>query len=137
MFDKSKLGAPQGLVPKGSVLRGDFVFAHGLRVEGVVEGDVRASAEHPGMLVIAEGGSVLGSVEAPVVVVHGRVSGPVLASERLELHSGAEVDGEMQYRHLDMGPGVKLMGQLRPILGLDEETRLQLMAKQTAEDATE
>ena len=72
--------------------------------------------DQPSLLVITETGSVQGAIRADHVVIGGSVVGPVQAGELLELQSKARVEGDVQYKALEMQQGAVIAGQLRPQL---------------------
>jgi cytoskeletal protein CcmA (bactofilin family) len=80
-------------------------------VDGVVRGAVRCSEmEKGGMLVISEHGTIEGEVRASHVVVSGRIQGPVHAAVLIELQPKARVQGDVQYRALEMHHGAVVEG---------------------------
>lgn len=101
------------LIGVGSTLTGDIEFVGGLRIDGTVRGAVRCTeGEKGGMLVISEHGTVEGEVRAAHLVVSGRISGPVYASELVELQPKARVVGDLHYRALEMHHGAIVEGKL-------------------------
>jgi cytoskeletal protein CcmA (bactofilin family) len=112
----SKKSAPTqiaSLIGSGSTVVGDLVFAGGLRIDGIVRGAVRCvDGDKGGMLVISETGHVEGEVQASHLVVAGRITGPVHASELLELQPKARVNGDVRYKALEMHHGAIVDGLL-------------------------
>lgn len=101
------------LIGAGTTVTGDIAFSGGLRIDGVVKGAVRCTpGERGGMLVISEQGAVEGEVRATHLVVAGRISGPVHATELLELQPKARVNGDVHYRALEMHHGAVVEGKL-------------------------
>ena len=93
-------------------MHGDIVFTGGLRIDGTVEGKVTTVDNQPGTLVISEKARVEGEVRVSHVVVNGVVSGPVTANDYLELQAKARVNGDVQYRALEMHVGAIVQGKL-------------------------
>lgn len=116
MFGKPGIPHVSGAVTRGSRLEGRYLFSDGLRVDGEFVGELYGQGDS-GTLVVGQDGVVQGPVRAAHVVIQGKVVGPILATERLELHAGAQVDGELHYRMLEMHPGAVVTGQLVPLLG--------------------
>ncbi len=115
--DKNKSGsrgsqAMETLIGPRVVIRGDVVFSGGLYVEGRIVGKVVAEEGAPAVLSVAEAGTVEGEVRAPVVVVCGQLRGDVHASERVELHPNARVQGNIYYKVVEMAAGAMLTGRL-------------------------
>ena len=100
----------------GMQVTGHCTFQDGLQVEGVVLGDVLGDESTPTLLVVREGGRIEGAVGADHIVIGGRVVGPVLARERLELLATGRIEGDVRYKTLEMQPGAVVAGQLQPQL---------------------
>lgn len=94
------------------VIQGDFHFSGGLYVEGRIVGKLIASDGEKAVLTLAENGSVEGEVRVPVMVINGRVTGNLHASERIELGSKARVEGNVHYKVVEMAAGSVLTGRL-------------------------
>ena len=126
MFARKKQPPIRSLLAHGSQIRGDFTFVDGLRIDGEVVGNIRAQGGSPSILVISESARVIGEVWADHVIVNGRVDGPVNAAVLLELQPKARIEGNVQYKALEMHQGAVITGQLRPMLPGDEKTALKL-----------
>jgi cytoskeletal protein CcmA (bactofilin family) len=114
MFGKKAIPHEIGsLIGASTTVTGDVSFSGGLRVDGIVRGAVRCSeGEKGGVLVISEHGSVEGEVRASHIVVAGRINGPVHAAELIELQPKARVQGDVQYRALEMHHGAVVEGRM-------------------------
>src|SRR6266403_139777 len=117
MFGKKAITQEIGsLIGTGTTVTGDLSFSGGLRVDGVVRGAVRCSeGEKSGILVISEHGTIEGEVRASHIVVAGRIQGPVHAAELMELQPKARVQGDVQYRALEMHHGAVVEGRVAPL----------------------
>ncbi|WP_411833154.1 bactofilin family protein [Pseudoxanthomonas mexicana] len=93
-------------------IRGDIVFSGGLYVEGRILGKVIAEDGAKATLTLAEQGSIEGEVRAPVVILNGRLTGDVHATERIELAANARVQGNLHYQVVEMSAGAQLTGRL-------------------------
>ncbi|MEP7064122.1 MAG: polymer-forming cytoskeletal protein [Betaproteobacteria bacterium] len=122
MFTGKKQAAPQkrldSLIGAGTIVRGDLLFTGGLRVDGCVEGNVSTADGQAGTLVISEHARINGEVHVSHVVINGTVTGPVHATEYLELQPKARVVGDVAYRKLEMHMGAVIDGRLAH--GVDE-----------------
>jgi cytoskeletal protein CcmA (bactofilin family) len=127
--------APKGLLPKGSQLRGELSVPQGLRIEGELWGNVRATDGDAATVLVAEGATVVGAIEAAHVIVQGQVQGPIVATQQLQLHASAQVDGEMHYRSLTLHPNAQLRGVLVPMLGMVVEAPAVSNVNEPAEQA--
>jgi cytoskeletal protein CcmA (bactofilin family) len=130
MFGKNAQPPIKSLIAQGSRIDGNLRFTEGLRVDGEVFGDVRASPDQPSILVISEEAVVQGGIDADHVIINGTVKGPVNARELLELQPRARIEGDVTYKGLEMHQGAVIAGQLKPILDDDEKPLLKLATKQ-------
>jgi cytoskeletal protein CcmA (bactofilin family) len=116
MFDQRKTRPTQkrldSLIGAGTRVDGDVVFSGGLRVDGAVHGKVSTVDNQPGTLVISEHAKIDGEVRVSHVVINGTVTGPVSASDHLELQAKAQVHGDVVYRTLEMHVGAIVQGKL-------------------------
>lgn len=101
------------IIGPGMNVSGDLVTDGTVRIEGRVEGTVRAAKA----VVLGREGEVVGDIVTQDAVIGGRVSGTVLAESRLELQSTAVIDGEIRARaqHLQLDEGARFNGQIRMI----------------------
>jgi cytoskeletal protein CcmA (bactofilin family) len=128
MFNKKKQPPIKSLIAHGTQIDGNIAFADGLRVDGGVNGSVRANDGVPSILVISESAKVVGEVVADHIIINGTVYGPVHARHMLELQPKARIEGDIQYAALEMHQGALITGQLRPILELEDKPALKLAA---------
>jgi len=112
----SKHSKPQNridsLIGVGTRVNGDIHFAGGLRIDGEVSGSVIADPAKASTLVLSEQARVHGEISVTHLVVNGMVSGPVQASEYLELQSKAKVTGDVRYKTLEIQLGAIVEGKL-------------------------
>jgi cytoskeletal protein CcmA (bactofilin family) len=97
------------IIGPGMKVVGDCETDGTLRIEGVVEGTVRAGKA----VVIGKDGSVTGDVLTQDAIVGGRVSGSIVAESRLELQATCVVDGEIHARRIKLDEGGTVNGQVR------------------------
>ena len=100
------------LIDRGVEIVGDVVITDGLRIDGHVQGDVRAKGDARGLLVLSEHGSIRGSVRAWDAVINGTVEGDVVVEHFLELQPNARVTGSISYRRMRMECGATVNGRL-------------------------
>ncbi len=125
---KKKQPPIKSLIAHGSQIAGNMRFTDGLRVDGAVIGNLRASEDEPSILVISELASVTGEVHADHIIINGTVKGPIYAAVMLELQPKARIEGEVRYAALEMHQGALVSGQLRPLLAGEEKPTLKLAA---------
>ena len=116
MFGGKKNSKPQSridsLIGAGTRIEGNVTFSGGLRIDGEVKGSVCAEKGQSGTLVVSEHARVEGEINVGHVVINGTVTGPVCASESLELLPSARVTGDVEYYELEMQQGAVVQGQL-------------------------
>ena len=128
MFNKKKQPPIRSLIAQGSHINGHIAFSAGLRVDGEVTGNVRASEDQPSILVVSESAKIVGEVSADHIIVNGTIKGPVHARQMLELQPKARIEGDVHYAALEMHQGALISGQLRPAIEGDEKPTLKLAA---------
>ena len=128
MFNKKKQPPIKSLIADGSQITGNISFADGLRVDGDVNGNIRAKDDMASILVISETAHVTGEITADHIIINGTVKGPVNARMMLELQPKARIEGDVHYAALEMHQGALITGQLRPILLGEEKPTLKLAA---------
>jgi cytoskeletal protein CcmA (bactofilin family) len=107
------------LIGRNSSVQGDVEFAGGLHVDGRINGSVRAAPGAAASLSVSEHAIVEGSVEAPHVVLNGRVNGDIFGSERVVLGAKARVHGNVHYGVIEMELGAEISGKLVPRNGAE------------------
>lgn len=70
MFSRKKQPPIKSLIAHGTRIEGNVLFEEGIRIDGDVVGDIRASTEQPSILVISETARVEGAVHADHVIVN-------------------------------------------------------------------
>lgn len=122
MFGFSKQPPIRTLVGEGTVIEGEIRFTDGLRIDGRVMGNVIALGDEANLLVIGEKASISGRVKAGHVIVNGEVRGPLESSDLLELQPKARIEGNVRYARLEMHQGAQVDGELRPVSNEDKPT---------------
>ena len=114
MFNKTS--KPQNridsLIGATTRIEGNVIFTGGLRVDGMVRGNVSSVAEQPGTLMVSAEARIDGEVQAAHIVVSGAINGPVHATETLELQAGSKVKGDVFYKNLEIHQGAVVEGRL-------------------------
>ena len=121
MFFSNKPSKPQNridtLIGTATKVVGDISFSGGLRVDGLVKGNVAAAGEEPSTLVLSENAKIEGKIRVSHVVINGAVLGPVHATEYVELQSKCHVTGDVFYKTLEMHMGAIVEGKLVHVEG--------------------
>ncbi len=104
MSESVGVGGVEAFVGAGAFFEGKLSFTDTVRIDGHVQGEVRGD----GTLVVGETGVVEGEIAVGTLVVHGRVSGPASAKERVEIHATASVEGSVSTPRLRLDEGALL-----------------------------
>ncbi|HEX5726821.1 MAG TPA: polymer-forming cytoskeletal protein [Longimicrobiaceae bacterium] len=114
-------GAPRGgdgsisIIGTGMAITGDLVTDGTVRVEGRIEGTVRAAVS----VLVSKDGEVQGDVITQDAVIGGRVRGTVVAETRLVLQATSDIEGQIHARaqHLHLEEGARFNGQIHMLDG--------------------
>lgn len=87
---------------------GDCETSGTIRVEGVVEGSIRAGKA----VVVGKDGTVQGDITTQDAVISGNVVGTLVVESRLELQATCKIEGEVQATRLQLEEGAVLNGTL-------------------------
>lgn len=134
MFGK-KTKKPSGridtLIGVGTTITGDIVFTGGLRIDGVVKGNICATPGQLATLVISEHAHVEGEVAVSHLVANGTITGPVMVTDFVELQSKARVMGDVDYEMIEIHLDAIVQGRLiyQELTGNTVELKLALGAK--------
>src|SRR5688500_16588019 len=94
------------IIGPGMRVVGDCETEGTLRIEGTIEGTVRAGKA----VVIGKDGVVTGDVATQDAIIGGRVKGAVVAESRLELQATCVIDGEIRARRIKLEEGGRVNG---------------------------
>jgi len=130
--NKSKSTKIETLIGTAMEIQGDLIFSGGLHVDGRIVGNVIAEEHSQSMLVLSDRGQIEGEVRVPLVVINGQVTGDVYASERVELSSQGQVNGNVYYNLLEMAMGAEVNGNL--VHCKDEKKLLEYQAHEESDD---
>lgn len=89
-------------------LEGTFTFSGPLTIAGRMKGPIKSE----GMVLIEATGELEGSLEAPVIIVHGKLNGTITAQESLEIWTDAKVTGKVFTRSIRVDAGSLLTADL-------------------------
>jgi cytoskeletal protein CcmA (bactofilin family) len=98
------------LIGASARVDGDVHFTGGLRIDGVVKGNVLA--EDSGTVIVSEQATVEGEIRVGHAVINGKVIGPIHGAESVELQSKANVNGDVNYKTLEVHLGAIVQGRL-------------------------
>lgn len=96
------------IIGPGMRVIGDCETEGTLRVEGTVEGTVKAGKA----VVVGKDGAVHGDIETQDAVIGGRVLGSVVVESRLEVQATGVIEGEIRARRLKLDEGGRVKGHV-------------------------
>lgn len=94
------------IIGAGMRIEGDCDSAHTIRIEGAVEGTVRAAKG----VVIGKSGRITGDIHTEDAKIAGSVKGKLFIKSRLELEGTAVIEGEIKTARLKLDEGAKVNG---------------------------
>ncbi len=97
------------IIAPGTKIVGDCETDGTLRVEGIVEGTVKAAKA----VVVGKDGVVRGDINTQDAVIGGHVTGTVVAESRLELQATCVIDGEIRARRIKLDEGGTVNGKVQ------------------------
>ncbi len=97
------------LIAAGTRIEGDIETDGVIRIEGRVEGSIRAARQ----VLVGRQGEVMGDITTREAVIGGRVEGTVNATERLEVQNTSFILGDINTRAIAVMEGGKINGTVR------------------------
>ncbi|MDT8368107.1 MAG: polymer-forming cytoskeletal protein [Longimicrobiales bacterium] len=128
--DRSSSGTDDdviSIIASGMTVTGDCETDGTLRIEGRVEGSVRAAKG----VIVGREGVVDGHVVTQDAVISGRVTGSVTAESRLELQGTACIEGDVRALRMQLQEG----GEINGTLTMGERIRTEGSADDHGDDA--
>jgi cytoskeletal protein CcmA (bactofilin family) len=112
--DESRSAPPGGgnslsIIAAGTRIDGDIETDGVIRIEGTVEGSIRAGRQ----VLVGRQGTILGDIVTREAVIGGRVEGTISATERLEVQSTSLIVGDIITRSIAVVEGGKINGTVR------------------------
>jgi cytoskeletal protein CcmA (bactofilin family) len=103
-------GDPNSLtiIAVGATIVGDIASEGVVKIEGTVQGTVRAGTQ----LLVSPGALIRGDVFAAEVVAGGEIHGGVNAEQRVEIQAGATIHGDIRTQRIHIADGGRVNGQI-------------------------
>ena len=93
-------------ISSGTTVRGDMNSPGSAVIEGKVDGTISVQGD----VQVGSKGEVVGEIEARNITVNGRVTGKLYADDKVQLLSGAYVDGDIHSQSLKIEDSVYFHG---------------------------
>jgi cytoskeletal protein CcmA (bactofilin family) len=102
-------GTSLSIIAAGTRIDGDIDTDGVIRIEGAVEGSIRAGRQ----VLVGRQGTIVGDIVTREAVIGGRVEGTISATERLEIQSTSLIIGNIITRSIAVVEGGKINGTVR------------------------
>lgn len=89
-------------------ITGSFACDEDVTVEGKIQGEVQTTAD----LAVEPGGTLEAEISVRSIDVRGTVVGNITASDRIELHPGSNVTGDLRAPRVVLNDGAKFKGRI-------------------------
>lgn len=107
------------IIGPGMRITGDCESTDTIRVEGVVEGSVRAKKA----IVVGKGGRVVGDITTADAKIAGTVHGALEIASRLELAATSVIDGKIRAARMQLAEGGVVNGSVK--IGRDDAPKAE------------
>lgn len=120
-MSKKNLGSGElnGFLGRGTSCTGDLVFEEFMRIDGVFKGSIRSDST----LSVSETADIEADIDVGVLLVNGRIVGKIRATDRVEIHAGGKVIGDIRAPNLITKPGAVFRGNC--FIGEEEDTEVR------------
>ena len=105
---------------KSIVIKGELNASEDLTIDGKVEGKIELK-DH--VLTIGPNGKITADLFAKALVVLGEVNGNIAASEKVEIHEGGSVEGDIVSPRLAIAEGAHFHGSVRLEFDVERKDR--------------
>ena len=112
---KKKLGSIDTLIDKDNIIKGNYSYSGGIRLDGKIYGDLTVAEDSGGTLIMGEYSKIKGSVTVETAIIAGEVIGNVTCYDYLELQPSSIITGNIEYNQIEIHAGAKINGELKQI----------------------
>lgn len=98
------------IIGEGTKFRGDFELNGLLRIDGAFEGTIESQGK---VLVGRQGTATSDKIEGKIVIIGGRVTGNITASESITILATGSVEGDITTPRLIAEEGVRINGSIK------------------------
>ncbi len=95
------------MIGEGTAFEGTITVPHSLRIDGNFKGRIDTAE----MLTIGKNARVEADIRSKSAIIGGRVTGNIVAEERVELEAEASLIGDLQTRDLVISEGAVFHGK--------------------------
>jgi cytoskeletal protein CcmA (bactofilin family) len=100
-------GAAKNTLGPDVEIKGNLKFSGELTFDGKIDGEIQTD----GVLNLGDSAVVNGNINAQTVVVRGKINGNIVAKEKIEIKTKAELFGDIRASKLSVEEGVTFVGK--------------------------
>jgi cytoskeletal protein CcmA (bactofilin family) len=100
-------GAGKNTLGSDVEIKGNLKFTGELTFDGKIDGEIQTD----GVLNLGDSAVVNGNINAQTVVVRGKINGNIVAKEKIEIKTKAELFGDIRASKLSVEEGVTFVGK--------------------------
>jgi cytoskeletal protein CcmA (bactofilin family) len=126
-----ELGDVVSIIGPGMKITGDCESDGTIRVEGSIEGSVKAAKS----VVVGKDGLVVGDITTQDAIIAGRVNGSVKAESRVELQASCRIEGDISSRRVKLEEGGQIDGVMHMGANVQQRSDNRQKASGTTKDA--
>ncbi len=129
------------LIGQQTHIEGNIAFYGGLRVDGIITGNVTSSEDSNAVLTLSEAGKIEGDVRVPNMIINGTILGNLYSTGHLELAENTQITGNVYYALLQMEEGAQINGNLihvkenDPIMSIGQDGEQIMLASSDGSDS--
>jgi cytoskeletal protein CcmA (bactofilin family) len=112
---KKKLGTIDTLIDRDNIIKGNYSYSGGIRLDGKIYGDLTVVEDSGGTLIMGEYSRIKGSITVETAIIAGEVIGNVTCYDYLELQPSSIIKGNIEYNQIEIHAGAKVNGELKQI----------------------
>ena len=106
-LQKVTIDESKTVLGSNAVFKGELTFKGTLCIDGEFEGKLTTSDK----LIVAEKGAVLANIEAGTVICRGKITGNIIASQKVEIYSTGKILGDVHTPALMIELGAVIHGK--------------------------
>ncbi len=103
-------GGETAYIGKSLLIKGEVSGSEPIHIEGRIEGSISLPGGH---VSVGREGVVTSSVHAGEVIIRGTLQGNITASDRVEIHRGGNVIGEVVTQRISIEDGAQMKGTIK------------------------
>lgn len=98
------------LLGRDTEIEGTLTFNETIRVDGRIKGKLVSSS---GTVIVGEKATIDAEVQVAVAIIRGKITGKIVADQRIEIYAPAEVNGDISAPTITIDSGVVFNGQCK------------------------